>query len=341
MKIAIIGGGLAGCALAYVLRQAGQDPVVYEAGASLASGASGNSAGLYNPRFSALRGPESDYYSSAYSMALRNFKVLQDIDWNPCGALHLITDERKEKRLLRTVKNWAWDSEHMRFVRSDEASDLAGVDLQYDALYLPEAGSVSPKKLCEAYMGSGDYHLNTPVKVLEDIQADLKILTCGPSALKFAPDLPLSSVRGQITQAKATQFSAAVKCNLCYDGYLMPAKDGVHTLGATFQPWLDHSEVIEQDNQDNIEKLAATLPGLETGLEVIGQRASVRATSRDHFPVVGAVPGLENVYISAAHGSYGILSSLMAAHLLSDMILERPLCLANDSVAALSPARFK
>ncbi len=341
MKIAIVGGGLAGCALSYALRQAGQDSVVYEAGSMLASGASGNTTGLYNPRFCALRSPESDYYTAAYSMALRTFKMLGDIDWDPCGALHLISDEKKEKRLLRTVKNWAWDDVHMRIARSDEASALAGIDLEYDALYLPESGSVSPEKLCGAYMRDGDFHLNAPVEKLEDIDADIKILTCGTAALKFAPDLPISSVRGQITQVKATQYSADVKCNICYDGYFMPARDGVHTLGATFQPWLDHSEVIEQDNQDNMLKLAQTLPGLETGLKVIGQRASVRATSRDHFPVVGRVPKLGNAYISAAHGSYGILSSLMAAHLLVDMILDRPLCLAADSVAALSPARFK
>ena len=341
MKIAIIGSGLAGCALAYILYQLGEEPVVYEAGSALANGASGNSSGLYNPRFSALRGPESDFYAAAYCQALRSFRTLADIDWRPCGVLHLMDTEKKKIRLHRTVKNWRWDPAHMRLVRADEASRIAGIDLRYDALYLPDGGSVSPQKLCAAYLRNVEYHLNAPLEKLEDIEADIKVLACGPAALEFVPSLPIIPVRGQITQVKATQLSANVKCNICYEGYFMPAMDGVHTLGATFQPGLDHSGILKQDDQENIQKLAEAISGLEAGLEIVGQRASVRATSRNRFPIIGRVPGHDNVYISAAHGSYGLLSSLMGAHLLADMIMDRPRCLPANVIAALSPQRFK
>lgn len=340
MKIAIIGGGLAGCGLAYVLRYAGLEPVVYDAGASLGSGASGNSTGLYGPRLCALRGAHSDYYTAAFSMVLRTFKTLKDIDWNPCGSLYFIHNEQKAKRYAQTVKNWGWNEGEMRLVDTVEASEIAGIDLNYDALYLRRAGCVSPQKLCAAYMSGVDYHVNARIESLDEVEADVKVLACGVEALKFLSDLPLSPVRGQLTQVKASQHSADLRCNICYGGYFMPAQDGVHTVGATFQPWLEHSDVIEQDDQDNIMKLAAVVPGLEQGLEVIDRRASVRASSKDHFPVVGAVPGLEGVYISSGHGSHGILSSLMAAHLLADMILGRPLCLGMHTVAALSPVRF-
>lgn len=341
MKIAIIGGGLAGCALAWTLRQIGQDPVVYEAGPELASGASGNASGLYNPRFSALRGPDADFYAAAYSLALRSFEMLEDIDWCPTGVLHLMDTEKKQKRLHRTVTNWNWAPAHMRLVSSDEASKIAGIGLRYNALYLPDGGSVSPKKLCAAYMGDIDYHLNTPVENLEDIDADITVLACGPAVLKFVPSLPIIPVRGQVSRVKATQLSTEIKCGICYDGYFMPAQNGVHTLGATFQPDLNHSNIIKQDDQENIQKLAEAIPGLDAGLEVVENRASVRATSRNRFPIIGPAPGLDTVYISAAHGSYGILSSLMGAHLLADMILDRPRCLPTNVIAALSPQRFK
>jgi glycine/D-amino acid oxidase-like deaminating enzyme len=95
LKVAIIGGGLAGCALAWILRQMGQEPVVYEAASELASGASGNFSGLYNPRFSALRGPDADFYAAAFSLALRSFKTLNDIDWSPTGVLILMDTDKK------------------------------------------------------------------------------------------------------------------------------------------------------------------------------------------------------------------------------------------------------
>lgn len=62
MKVAVIGGGLAGCAAAYILKKAGAEPVVFESSSTLASGASGNELGMYNPRFSAQRTPQSDFF---------------------------------------------------------------------------------------------------------------------------------------------------------------------------------------------------------------------------------------------------------------------------------------
>ncbi|MCB9983534.1 MAG: FAD-dependent 5-carboxymethylaminomethyl-2-thiouridine(34) oxidoreductase MnmC [Rhodospirillales bacterium] len=340
MKIAILGGGIAGCALAFVLKNAGVTPVVYEASDALASGASGNPYGLYNPRFTAERNPQSDFYISAYAMALRTFAAFSDIGWRPSGALHLINDEKKERRFSQTIENWGWDEAHMRLVGVKEASEIAGVPLGYGALHLPQSGSVCLKKLAAAYMDGVDYHLNAPVEDYEALEADAVILACGPEALKFFPDMPLGKVRGQITQVASTEQSEKLRCHLCYGGYMMPADAGVHVLGSTFQRWLDHSQVLEQDDAENLQKLAVNVPGLEKGLTVVDHRAAVRVTSRDHFPMVGRLPGKDNIYVSTAHGSHGIVSSIMAAHLLADMILDRPACLGADTIAALSPARF-
>ena len=70
MRVAIIGAGLAGTALAYVLKQGGAEPVIYEASGNIASGASGNDVGLYNPRFTAEQGPEQAFYSDAFFKAI-------------------------------------------------------------------------------------------------------------------------------------------------------------------------------------------------------------------------------------------------------------------------------
>jgi glycine/D-amino acid oxidase-like deaminating enzyme len=131
------------------------------------------------------------------------------------------------------------------------------------------------------------------------------------------------AVRGQITFVKSTPASEKLKCNLCYGGYFSPAKRGEHTLGATFQRWLDHDQIIGDDDYDNIEKLVRVAPELADGLEIVGQRAAVRTTSPDHFPVIGHLR--DNIYVSTGHGSHGIMSSIAAAHILTNMILERPL----------------
>jgi tRNA 5-methylaminomethyl-2-thiouridine biosynthesis bifunctional protein len=357
MKVAIIGGGLAGTSCAYMLKQAGIEPVVYEAGEELAPAASGNALGLYNPRLSALRSAESEYYTAAFDLALEVFSSLCHLDrsgaewrdlrslgyarddnnikWSCCGALHLMTDETREKRFAQAVQNWGWAPEKMQIVDAAEASKIAGVDLQHGALYLPDSGVVSPKKLCAAYAKGVEIHFGTAVKP-DEVEADAVIIACGAAAKDFG--LPLNAVRGQLTFTKANAHTEALKTNLCYGGYFSPAVGGEHALGATFQRWLDHSQIIEEDDADNIVKLAAVAPDLAEGLEVTGHRAAVRAASKDHFPIVGKLR--ENLYVSAGHGSHGILSTLAAAEILTAMISGREQAFDQVVLDKLSPARF-
>ena len=86
-------------------------------------------------------------------------------------------------------------------------------------------------------------------------------------------------------------------------------------------------------------KLAEVIPAFPKSLIVVGQRAAVRTTSRDHFPVVGQLS--ENVYVSTAHGSHGILSSLLAAEILGAMIGGDEMPVSDDVISALSHERFK
>jgi tRNA 5-methylaminomethyl-2-thiouridine biosynthesis bifunctional protein len=344
MKVTIIGGGLAGCALAYVLKQAGMEPVIHETGMSLAAGASGNKAGLYNPRLSAERHAQSDYYSAAFAEAIRTFEILSGIEWNRCGALHLMSDEKRATRYAQTVKNWDWPQEHMRLVSRDEASAIAGVALAHDALWLPDSGSVSPEKLCAAYARGVEVKLNAKITALDEFHEEIVVFACGMGVKNFTQTrhIPVNAVRGQVTYVKPNAESAGLKTNLCYGGYFSPALNGEHMLGATFQRWLDHDSIIMEDDADNIAGLKQVAPALAENLEVMGHRAAVRTASKDHFPIVGRVKGQEKLYVSTGHGSHGILSTLAAAHIIRDMILEKDSALFTKVMHnALCPGRFE
>ena len=321
MRVNIIGGGLAGCSLAYVLKQRGHEPVIYEASSSLASGASGNDVGLYNPRFTAEHDKIGQFYSSAFQNALGVFEIFNDdIDWNPCGALHLMTDEKKERRFNKMVANWPWSSDDMRLVDAQEASDISGVDVLSDCLYLHKSGKISPKKMCAAYANGVEVVLNTPVPDVSMLGGDVVVLACGMGVLNFkeGAHLPLKAVRGQVSYIGQIKVSEKLRCTLGFGGYIAPAEGGVHCLGSTFQRWLDHSDIIPEDDISNISKLCDAVPSLAGDYEVVGHRAAVRTTSNDHFPVFGQLA--EGLYVSTAHGSHGILSSLQAAIFLADQI---------------------
>ena len=340
MKIAILGGGLAGCAAAYALKKAGHEPVIYEAGEQLATGASGNQIGLYNPRFGAEWTAHSQYYAQAFGLALEVFPELNDIDFSPCGALHLITDDKKERRFSKMVESWDCDVE-MQILSAAEASKIAGVVIEKDVLYLPQSGSVCPAKLCAAYADGIEVHTNVRVKDPSSVDADVVILANGPALKNYIDTkcIDLQTVRGQVTLIQPSEESRNLQCHICYGGYVSKVIDGVHVVGSTFQRWLDHSELLEEDDTDNIEKLCAAVPSLQGYYKIIGQRASVRVTTKDYFPVVGALS--DNLYISTGHGSHGILSSLMSADILSNMISDKSQSLSSDVISALSPDRFK
>lgn len=337
VRVAIVGAGLAGAASAYMLKQSGITPAVYEAAPGPAMGASGNRLGLYNPRLSAERTPESEFYSAAFRLALQHFAVLPDIDWSPCGALHLMTDAQKQKRFPQTAENWGWPAEEMRIVEADEASAIAGVPIAHAALHIARSGFVSPHKLVQQYLRGVEVHYSAHIDNPDDFDADFVIL-CNAMDVKRLTGLPLQGVRGQVTDIKTAAPLSALKTVLCYGGYATPAHGGLHVVGSTFQRWLSHTDLLPADDADNLAKLAAAAPALAGDYETAGARASIRSTSPDHFPIAGRLAG--RLYVSTAHGSHGILSSLMAAQTIAEMIAGRAVSLSEGIMQKLSPHRF-
>lgn len=338
MRIAIVGGGMAGCAAAYLLQQYDAECILYDSAGELAAKGSGNSLGLYNPRFAAEWTAEAEFYKESFELALQVFPTLgAEIDWRQCGALHLMTNEQKTKRFYKMAKNWPWAEDMMQLVSAAEASEIAGVKVDHEALYLPQSGAVSPRALCAAYAGGVEIRAEE-VTDIDALDADIVVLACG-TAMTEMTGLPLKSVRGQVTDIQGSNVSTALKTALCYSGYMMPADTrGVHHIGSTFQRWLDHTDVLPEDDQDNISKFTAAVPSLAGDYKVVDHRAGLRVAAPDHMPVIGRLR--DNIYVSAAHGSHGILSSLMGAKILTAQIMGVDAPIADRVLRVIDPARF-
>jgi tRNA 5-methylaminomethyl-2-thiouridine biosynthesis bifunctional protein len=329
-NITIYGAGLAGTACAYVLKQYGFTPALYDPN-GIATGASGNETGLINPRFTAFRTADSDFYTAAFAHTVRTFPHLA-AEYDACGSLHLITDEDKDKRLSRTANNWGWHSDHMRLLSAEEASDVAGIALDKDCLYLPQSARINPAALCRAY--AQDVEVRSDASELKSAPV---ILANGIGAKEYVSWLPIHTVRGQIAYVREIQRSAALKANLCYGGYIAAGNKGVHAIGATFQKWLSHTDILDEDNQAILDNLKENVPELSEQWDVIGARAGLRTASQDRFPIVGMANGY---FVTTAHGSHGIGSSLMAAHLLADFLRGGIKSLGSSTISALAPQRF-
>lgn len=365
-RIAIIGAGLAGTACAFVLRKRGFQTVLFDQAQTLAAGASGNPSGLFNPRLSAAFTPESAFYAQAFALAGQTFAEIQaqaDIAFAPSGALHLVNAAEKEKRFRKIFSDWSGSGTDIRFLEAREASKIAGIPVGYDALYLPGSGTLSPADLCAAYASGSLVRLGVSALSLERCEDrwsvngesfDAVILACGAGVKWFRETewFPLHTVRGQIVQAEQNSGTEDVLCNVCYGGYLSAASGTrTHTLGSTFQKWLTHDTVLEEDNAYILDRLGENLPHLKGTVRISGARAALRTASADRFPIAGAVPDIESwragtpkdlpgLFTSTAHGSHGILSTLAAAHVLADQLAEDRKTFSSAITEALSPARF-
>lgn len=336
--VAIVGGGLAGTACASVLSARNIPHTIFESSESLASAASGNSGGIFNPRFTAHRTAQSDFYAGAYALAARTLRDMPG--YNGCGSLHLITDDDRRKRFESCMQTWCWNDVHMKLLNSGEASEIAGISLSHDALYLPDSGQVSPALLCQKWAEASEVRLNRAFDAGMIGDYDSVILACAARATDFIPDLPLQSVRGQILVAKASAATENLKTNLCYSGYIGAPREGGHIIGSTFQKWIETTDLRDEDNTEILARLNGAVPGLLPG-EITGARAAMRCAAQDRFPVIGSAPDRENMYLTTAHGSHGIISALAGAHLIADLIDGGIRSQPADTIAALSPQRFR
>lgn len=188
--------------------------------------------------------------------------------------------------------------------------------------------------------------------------------------------LPLSAVRGQITEIQA---SAGLGVTLpllpvAGSGYVLPLPSGHLLCGATTQHHDSAPDVRAADHHHNLRQAARLgalrWPGMDpaawpSGWQVTG-RTAWRATTPDRLPLVGALPwspqrlaaheGLRRhdqvrllprqrderggLYAMTGLGSRGITWCCLAAELLAHWVTGAPCPVEVDLRDALDPARF-
>src|SRR5699024_8958696 len=139
----------------------------------------------------------------------------------------------------------------------------------------------------------------------------------------------------------------------CHAGYLTPAFEGVHSVGATFDRQRTEAIVDAADNDHNLAVLENHLPELWRALggrniEVVGQHAGLRCQPADPLPLVGPRPQPDrnphtldrHVWLNIALGSKGLTHTPLCADIIADRLSGHPLATDLEVIAALAPERF-
>ena len=314
----VIGTGIAGCSTAYTLAQRGITVTLLERNADIASEASGNPLAMLYPR---LSGDDigSEFALTAYLHSLRLYKSLnlQPTDFDCCGMLQLGFNAKELARIQKVAaQNHA--SEILQYVNKSEASKLAGINIEHDALHLPNAAWINPKQLCRRLSQHQNIHTLTLEKVIKILKikdlfevhtakntvlhADMVVIANANDARELCADLLMNTqaVRGQVSLVSATESSKALQKIVCSDGYFSPAAlqknlKQLHCLGATFsnisiaENAQSDLTIAEQDHEANLDKLKNISSTLHSYLQnnIVGGRVSLRCTATDYWPLAG------------------------------------------------------
>ena len=372
----VIGGGIAGCSTAYALAQRGLKVTLFEHHPTIAAEASGNALAMLYPRLSGDN-PLSQFSLAGFWYTLQWLEELNlpQTDFNACGLLQLGFNTRESARIEKVAQQNIVNVEH---VSAHRASELAGIKLDDDALYFAKAGWVKPTALCNRLiahqnistitLSSVDYILNHNefIEVIVDANqsfcADIAVICNGNDAHLFSQcsHINTEAVRGQITLCSATNESQPLKTIVCGEGYLSPAVENMHSLGATFSKEHTDLEVNQKDHDANLAMLKTIARPLQSALLVNGGRAALRCSTPDYYPLVGqlldatklltesirpnapthSLPWLNGMYMNVAHGSRGFTSAPLCAELLACLICGEALPMQETLAGLLNPNRF-
>ena len=315
-RVAVIGAGVAGAALAHTLKPITTDVTVYDRRSAPAEGASGNPVGLLQPRPADPRQPYARFQTEAYLHAVRTLDRLADTHpvWKgPRGIVSFARDGAFLERYMAWLQDGVLPDSHARIVQSEDVKEVCGINIGKAGVLFPKAGAIDPAMVCRALLGETRCRFDSKISELrnaDDVwqlllddglvlgEADAVVLANGVEARELSPDadLALHAKRGQISFVEPTEQSSRLKVGISYGGYASPAigPDGTHVLGATYERCLDWNEqtwrdLKDHDHQQNLDLLLSRSTELAAlfGDCVIGGRASLRTTTADHAPVVG------------------------------------------------------
>ena len=362
----VIGGGIVGAAAAAFLAEAGATVTLFER-AGLASGASGANSGIVqhpmDPALVPLYRRTVQLYREL-SRAEAGFRLADE----PAGMLFVSRERAAADGIAASFPHLATEILEGRDLATLEpalAPDLVGCRVPIGYPIPPSASTYGYATVAErrgVTVRSG--RAATPTikagrvtGVTVDgqlVSADQVLVAAGP----WTPDVvdpsgrwrPIRALWGVVVELELAPPPRFVLEEAEIDAVIGPAGGisgpdprpsfdfslvtaaGVSSVGSTF---LDD----EPDPADWIVPLLTRARGFVPAVDaapIRGVRACARPISLDGRPLIGAIPGIDGLFVCAGHGPWGISTGPASAELVVDRMLGRDVDIAPE----LDAARF-
>lgn len=337
--LAVIGGGIAGAALARAARAEGLAVTVIDDPDGMA--ASGNPAGLVTPALDAGGGPRAALYAQAFARAVQLYEALPDAVVAR-QVLQLPQTERDPARFATVASQDLFEPGTMAIGAAPETGGpalamRAALVVEPPAIVAAWSGQVVRRRVARleregAEHGGGWRLLDGGGQLI--VRADRVALAAGAASAALAPELAPRPVRGQ-----ASWTDGVSTLPVAFGGYAIPTRAGL-LFGATHDRDDAAVDVRAEDHARNLATLAKGLPALAKQLagRAFEGRAAVRATTSDRLPLAGVRP--DGVLVLTGLGSRGLcLAPLLAEHLVAKA-LDLPSPLPRQLSQPVESGRF-
>jgi tRNA 5-methylaminomethyl-2-thiouridine biosynthesis bifunctional protein len=377
-RAVVIGAGVAGSALCQRLCARGWDVTLIERHDGPAQEASGNLAGIFMPLLSKDDNIPTRLSRAAYLFALREWQRMGGVGTvfkgAGCGVLQLARDADHARVQREVVQGGDYPPQYVRWLDAPAASALLGSATPHGGWLFGQGGWARPSSLCLAMLEAcgarlrrlfcaealtlarvdGEWQVRAADGALL-AQAPTLVLANGTGATRLAQaaELPLSSLRGQVTHLAPDRLPA-LPLVVCREAYVTPPSDGVVCAGATYGTD-DDPALRPSCQQENLARLAEILDGVSVADAPLAGRVGFRCAAPDRLPLAGPLPDyasagrLEQLSDVPRHpGLYGLLGyasrGLIWAPLMAELLVSQleaaPLPLEASLAAALDPGRF-
>ena len=364
--VVIVGGGIAGCLTGYLLACRGLKVTILETD-SVGSHASGFAFGEMGPMEGAgIPDPLLDF--SVWSLN-RHISLAAELkEDSGVDNQHQVCDRLKLAFDVKTMRQYKDDLKWQQKVEGFQVEWLDSKEVvkvepranpdSMGASYLQGAGSVEPYRYT---LAAGQAAEKRGVEILlrkatglltegnrcvgvttetGQIDSGAVVLAMGPWSRLASDwcgmDIPVTPLKGQILRLR--HLGEPVRTSIHYDGsYVVTKGDGLTWAGTT-EELVGFDENPTNDARDKVMgDLLRMVPSL-VDAELVQHTACLRPLTSDGIPIVGKVPGWQNLYLGTGAGRKGILWSTGMCHGLSDLIVSGTT--EVPGIDALDPARF-
>ncbi len=333
----IIGGGVIGSGIAYHLSESKSDGILVIDKNFPLSGSSGSTQAWVwvHTKTPSWYGEFSMYSSELYGYLHRK---IGDIEFIRTGGICPFFSENEREHAKSLAESQAQVGIEIQVLDRDEvlAREPALSDKVLGATYSRIDGNVNPMRLVEQYMKAAKingvtYEYYNKVTDIEKKQGSFLVttekglFTCKNLVLSagvwthevgkmLGLDIPVHPVRGQVMITEP--LAPFMKYTL--DG-LRQASNGEVLIGySREEAGFDRSTSLDFIGSTANFALAL-VPDLAKA-KIVRSFSGLRVMPKDEFPILGPIPGIENLYIAAMHS--GITLSPLAGTLISELITE-------------------